>query len=103
MGCDDVGFGGEGNDTFAAGDFTGGSPAIVQDYTPGEDTIRLYYNDAGAVPDVDLFIVTGDTEIRMGGALVMVVEGIELDGSEIELDSYPDSLPLPVAPVAPVT
>ena len=106
MGCDDVGIGGEGDDIFAAGDFTGGFPAIVQDYTAEDDAIRLYYKEpdgGGDIPDVELFIVDGDTEIRMDGALVMVVQGVELDGSEIELEAYPDTIPLPPAPApAPV-
>ncbi len=86
---EDVGTGGEGADLFGAGTYIDEAQAPrVTDFNVAEDSIELVYEDGTPEPLVTFPVVEGNTEIRMDGETVMVLEGVtEIEGIRVFLST----------------
>lgn len=82
-GAGDVASGGTGADGFA---LEGSGAAVITDYAPATDHIRLHYDATGPAPELTTEIGDDGLALYSGGELVAVFEGVEvLDTAAIEL------------------
>ncbi len=90
LGAGDYGAGQDGNDTFMLHDYNSGmSPAVITDFTAGEDSLLLIY-DPAVHPSPDVAFVedpeTGDATLVLDGvALATITGGAGMDLSLIEI------------------
>ena len=80
LGAGDVAHGGEGADSFLLGDWIDeGDPAIITDFTPGEDRLMDGFDTLSGEPEITTLYdpETDSVGISLDGRLIAVLEGVQ--------------------------
>ncbi|AML50773.1 calcium-binding protein [Falsihalocynthiibacter arcticus] len=87
LGYDDIGTGGEGNDTFALGEwFHEGTAATITDFNPDEDTLVVHYSADDEIPEVSVETEDGNSLVLLDGVVIARLLGnTSFDISQISL------------------
>lgn len=108
MGALDVAYGGEGNDTFRLDhrDPVVQGAARIEDYTPGQDVIEVWYTpgEGMTAPELTLESLGGDRyQILVDGRIVAIVtsQGGALTAHQVNLRPDPTLPPAPAPDPAP--